>query len=195
MRPKDGRWQTVDPLWPSEPVYGYADENPVSLSDPSGLLTAGERDKWRRLRRHPGYTDPEDWKSWWWYGEFCGSANVKPPGLGYKPIDCLDACCWAHDRCLEGHYFWGYSEQCAHRCCDCMLLYCARGIRGSKCCPVFSVCWIAADQLIDAFSGLCTYYLAFFGCPDCLDKPYRFAHKYWYNPPPAAPKPTACPLE
>jgi len=32
-----GRWQTVDPLWPSEMAYGYTYSNPVFWIDPTGL--------------------------------------------------------------------------------------------------------------------------------------------------------------
>jgi RHS repeat-associated protein len=34
----DGRWTTVDPLWPSEPQYLYVDANPLTFADPSGRL-------------------------------------------------------------------------------------------------------------------------------------------------------------
>lgn len=32
----EGRWTTVDPLWPQESAYGYVRGNPVTLVDPSG---------------------------------------------------------------------------------------------------------------------------------------------------------------
>ena len=35
-RPNLGRWQTVDPLWPSEDAYLYGINSPVALIDPSG---------------------------------------------------------------------------------------------------------------------------------------------------------------
>ncbi len=35
-RPGLARWQTVDPLWPDESAYGYANASPVYLRDPSG---------------------------------------------------------------------------------------------------------------------------------------------------------------
>ena len=31
-------WQTVDPVWPVEPAFAYANCSPVSKSDPSGLI-------------------------------------------------------------------------------------------------------------------------------------------------------------
>jgi RHS repeat-associated protein len=31
------RWLSVDPLWPSEPAYGYARATPALVSDPTGL--------------------------------------------------------------------------------------------------------------------------------------------------------------
>lgn len=35
--PKEGRWQTVDPLWPQEQAYPYVGGLPTSRSDPFGL--------------------------------------------------------------------------------------------------------------------------------------------------------------
>ena len=32
------RWMTVDPLWPGQPAYEYAQSSPGSLADPSGLF-------------------------------------------------------------------------------------------------------------------------------------------------------------
>ena len=37
LRTDLGRWMTVDPLWPSEPAYGYANFRPLESADPSGL--------------------------------------------------------------------------------------------------------------------------------------------------------------
>ena len=36
-RPGPARWQTVDPLWPSESAYGYVTNRPVDRLDPAGL--------------------------------------------------------------------------------------------------------------------------------------------------------------
>jgi len=33
----EGRWNRIDPLWPSQPSYGYVDQNPTTSRDPSGL--------------------------------------------------------------------------------------------------------------------------------------------------------------
>ena len=38
MEPGLGRWATVDPLWPRQPSYRYANSRPVERSDRSGLL-------------------------------------------------------------------------------------------------------------------------------------------------------------
>lgn len=35
--PEDGRWMTVDPLWPSEAAYVYAASSPVLVADPTGF--------------------------------------------------------------------------------------------------------------------------------------------------------------
>src|SRR5580658_7994150 len=36
----DGRWSSVDALWPREAPYGYAVANPTSMSDRQGLAVA-----------------------------------------------------------------------------------------------------------------------------------------------------------
>ena len=41
LRADLARWLTVDPTWPSEPPFGYVDNNPTTLSDPSGLKPSG----------------------------------------------------------------------------------------------------------------------------------------------------------
>jgi len=45
LRPGLARWQTVDPLWPSQAPYAYADSSPVSNTDPTGqfplIIAAG----------------------------------------------------------------------------------------------------------------------------------------------------------
>ena len=38
LRTDLGRWMTVDPLWPGEAAYGYADGRPSEQSDPLGLM-------------------------------------------------------------------------------------------------------------------------------------------------------------
>ena len=37
--PEDGRWMTVDPLWPALPRYSYGSCSPALYGDPSGLQT------------------------------------------------------------------------------------------------------------------------------------------------------------
>ena len=37
-RPNIGQWQTVDPLWPKEPAYRYALNQPIWMTDPSGQI-------------------------------------------------------------------------------------------------------------------------------------------------------------
>lgn len=36
-----GTWTTLDPLWPSEMAYGYAECNPILLLDPTGQTACG----------------------------------------------------------------------------------------------------------------------------------------------------------
>ena len=45
FRPNLGRWQTVDPLWPIESGYSYADESPVSDLDYSGMAGSSRKKK------------------------------------------------------------------------------------------------------------------------------------------------------
>ncbi len=55
-RPGLARWQTVDPLWPQERAYGYAEESPTSWVDPVGTYPQGGSQGIGRLRDalHPG---------------------------------------------------------------------------------------------------------------------------------------------
>ena len=41
LRPDQGRWQTVDPLWPEESAYGYVNGQPSGYTDRSGLVPEG----------------------------------------------------------------------------------------------------------------------------------------------------------
>lgn len=129
----------------------------------------------RRLKIQPGQSGPG--VGFWWYGNYCGAANRKPPDSGFMPIDCLDSCCLIHDRCLEGHERMGYSGACQHKCCDCDLLHCAQGL--GDCCT--GACYLARDQLIKAFGLMCgaMAYVRF--CPPCLENPIKYAYGYWWS--------------
>ena len=37
----EGRWTTVDTLWPDEAAYSFVTANPTTLTDPSGLQASG----------------------------------------------------------------------------------------------------------------------------------------------------------
>jgi hypothetical protein len=136
---------------------------------------------------------PDDWEpsnpfSWWHYGNFCGAANVKPPGQGFKPLDCLDLCCLKHDRCIEAHAFAGYSGGCQHYCCDCGLLHCAEAVLVSGCCadaPSPFLCAQAAADIVWSFIRLCGFFRLGIWCPDCipggLHEHLRLARFYWYG--------------
>lgn len=105
-----------------------------------------------------------------WYGQYCGSGNVKPPGV--LPQDCIDGCCLLHDRCLGNHMAAGYSNTCAHRCCDCALADCAKSSASNGCCcdsPLPSDCIVASAAIAGMFSAMCaTFFLIGIGCPRCL---------------------------
>jgi len=92
--PTSGRWTSRDPLWPPEHAFMYAQDNPVTTSDQSGLSPCI-------------------------YGRYCGPCNG--PG---DPIDDLDACCQAHDICLAtlGDWTDPYKyKQCQCALCLCGL--------------------------------------------------------------------------
>jgi len=46
LRPDQGRWQTVDPLWPDESAYGYAAQAPALFLDYSGAGPFGFGGGW-----------------------------------------------------------------------------------------------------------------------------------------------------
>ncbi len=67
--PKSARWLTVDPLWPEEPAYTYASNNPISKSDPSGLGSCTQGPPTLPNPLHPGKCDmPYDQ---WACNKFC----------------------------------------------------------------------------------------------------------------------------
>ncbi len=40
-KPVEGRWLTVDPLWPGESAYGYCTCEPIIFTDPDGMAGQG----------------------------------------------------------------------------------------------------------------------------------------------------------
>jgi len=38
----DGRWTTVDPLWPDQASHNYARSNPTTVIDPTGMSVLGD---------------------------------------------------------------------------------------------------------------------------------------------------------
>ncbi len=127
---RNGRWSTVDPIWPIENAFAYAGNSPVTLNDPSGLYWYQQITK----PHHLPYYGGSGILGGYHYGSYCGSDNRRNPGWGIIPQDCLDACCQIHDRCLEAHYGAGYEENNAHRCCDWKLHQCADWAHNSGCC-------------------------------------------------------------
>jgi RHS repeat-associated protein len=90
LKPDLARWQTVDPLWPDEPLYGYAQANPVSHTDPSGEQV----NQWFT----PIMPTPADLGLWWTDVKVCwnllwhrnpakpaGPRPVKKPPVGKQP--------------------------------------------------------------------------------------------------------------
>jgi RHS repeat-associated protein len=97
----EGRWTTVDALWPNESAYMYVRCRPSWRVDPSGTQQLPQPG--------PGY------------GNYCGPRS----GHGGKDpvVDPLDACCKTHDSCLASFFDW--LDPCKYHC-DCDLAACAR---------------------------------------------------------------------
>jgi RHS repeat-associated protein len=110
-----GRFITRDPIGFDGDInlYRYVGNSPLNGIDPSGQQ---------------------------WYGNFCGPNSPPGPPAGPRPIDALDACCLAHDRCYAraGARWWRALPGCstpATRRCDAALCRCARraGCAGWRC--------------------------------------------------------------
>ncbi len=129
-----GRWLSRDPtaLGNSRArrltsSYGYADNSPITSTDPSGLDPVA--------RPQP---EPPNW-FWgnWGYGWYCGAFRMGPlkwrPPLPYfppiQPIDPLDAACKAHDNCLRTPWLF-LTNQCW---CNFWLCNAARAAESSWC--------------------------------------------------------------
>lgn len=97
-RPTLGRWQSVDPLWPQEEAYGYVNDDPVGLSDPSGLQV---------------------------YGGWCGPQSNDGPEWC---IDEIDQCCKTHDKCFERHGCTALNQIFFKDCllCNAALCWCSK---------------------------------------------------------------------
>ncbi len=118
-------------------LYGYVVNNPVNLTDPSGLMFG------------------------WGYGNFCGFSRkaTYPPGSGpRKPIDAVDAACERHDCCQRS--WWTcksyHISKCSGALCQELLdawhFGCAQswGADKKKACA----CEIAALQAGTLFCGV-----------------------------------------
>jgi RHS repeat-associated protein len=112
-----GRWITVDPLWPSEPAYGYAGGSPMVNVDSSGMAPDHKRCSEYKLYnclksfRDTGHT---------WQQACFGCQRLMPK------LSCLDARKWfEHYRppsrppiCPRGRVFppnpfdWEYGQWC-----------------------------------------------------------------------------------
>lgn len=124
--PRDGRFTTVDPLWPSEQAYAYAREAPVTMNDPFGTESIFDW-LWRLFNppdliipmppppfplnepkpvviqgplcslRHLGMVDDFNYFTWTW-GNCCGLS--KKCGPGKSNGTCTDNACEKHDACV-----------------------------------------------------------------------------------------------
>lgn len=85
LDPETGRWQTVDPFWPSDEPYSYAYTNPVTFHDASGF----------RPSRKPGnvVTCSPAWRDW--ISNFCHGCRKNK----FNP-DCMAQC----DRYVDSYF-------------------------------------------------------------------------------------------
>ncbi len=109
---QQGLWNTVDPLWPKEAAYGYANESPVSLIDPSGRgcifcnfvklnpsnpfgCEKYERcERWRKPRTGPNWKD--NTANLIWCVQCLGKHKIEDraaaAGRGDKQMHCIAGC-------------------------------------------------------------------------------------------------------
>jgi len=123
----NAQWQTKDPLWPDQQAYGYAAQNPITNTDPSGNQYQDPMREWGNKYFPPGagvpnWIIPDDKQkciSDWWEGErFLHSLSMgfggpfpaweygnccgynKKCGPSSKTYTCADEACKQHDMCL-----------------------------------------------------------------------------------------------
>jgi len=131
---KDGRWITVDPLWPNESAFAYVRNNPSSRMDFAGMQSGDSMKDWGNKFFPPGFgippwlvpeplnplppcNVPQPWPyygqwnrgfwGFWSYGNCCGPQKDKACGSASAVIDCVDAACRAHDICVGDEYIIG----------------------------------------------------------------------------------------
>ncbi len=187
---KQGQWTTVDPLWPTEQAFGYARGQSTSTSDQSGLQKQKPKPK-------PRYITPPHQiatighsgdGTGFTYGAYCGSANVRNPAWRVLPQSCVDACCLAHDRCLEANQGAGRSNDEAHTCCDADLGRCAEQARTSGCCDFNDIkqwvdCIDAARLISQSFRFVLPHlYPPEGSCKRCLSPTlYGYYSRVWWG--------------
>lgn len=90
MRPRDGRWLTVDTLWPTEEAYLYVRSAPLGHNDPTGLRPP-DRMKCLNLPPlpNPPITCSKEWNGYiYLYCNCCKFGGSTLPGL----TSCWDFC-------------------------------------------------------------------------------------------------------
>jgi RHS repeat-associated protein len=204
-----GGWSTVDPIWPAESAYGYVSGRGSRLVDPAGLCPLPCYYPKRCVYNGP--PGNESGIAYWHcydatpgpkpvvppppageilpiipigllYGKYCGPANQQPPGKFVEPIDAIDACCLAHDRCLEANYGAGKSEGAAHACCDAELGRCANKVLETGGCGWSLSCIFVARQIWKVFDTMGVL----FGSPcNCVPPNFWkfYGNIYWLNTP------------
>jgi RHS repeat-associated protein len=119
-----GRWLTSDPSGVTLSAYIYADNDPGSQIDPTGLAPAMPRFPFLPAQWPKGIPRlPSPW-----YGNWCGPTIGSPP----PPVDALDRCCQAHDLCYAacvppGNAGSPFDGTACTRACDIVLCACLSG--------------------------------------------------------------------
>ncbi len=112
---KQGQWTTVDPLWPKQEGYIYADASPGSRIDPTGLIPCGG-----------GIEIPAI------YGRYCGPQTTKDKMVivrgkpfQVRGISETDECCRVHDNCFSRYGCTFLNQIFKPECTSCTQDLCA----------------------------------------------------------------------
>jgi len=145
------RWLTqvrMEQYLGGEHPYAYAENNPVTYSDPSGLQAGIDpwqqyQQGWNRciqndidtvnntLQQIPLHFQNPEWNQpfrgplYPVYGHFCGPQTIDGEKIGDgKPINAVDACCQTHDHCFARHHCNAGNQWTSIACRNCTHALC-----------------------------------------------------------------------